>query len=65
MKFWIPADDESIGAIINIADKTKKIILLFRNKSDERVIFDENVYVPLVVGASDPLTKERYNVIIT
>lgn len=65
MKFWIPADDESIGAIINIADKTKKIILLFRNKSDERVIFDENVYVPLVVGTSDPLTRERFNEIIT
>lgn len=61
MKFWIPADDESIGAIIDVAVKSKKILLLFRNKSDERVVFDENMYEPLVVGACDPLTKERFH----
>lgn len=60
IKFWIPADDESIGAIIDVVGKSKKILLLFRNKSDERVVFDENMYEPLVVGASDPLSKERF-----
>jgi len=60
MKFWIPADDESIGAIIDVAVKSKKILLLFRNKSDECVNFDENIYEPLVIGASEPLTKERF-----
>lgn len=64
IKFWIPADDESIGAIIDVAGKSKKILLLFRNKSDERVVFDENMYEPLVVGASDPLTKERFNEVL-
>lgn len=64
IKFWIPADDEGIGAIIDVAGKSKKILLLFRNKSDERVVFDENMYEPLVVGASDPLTKERLNEIL-
>lgn len=65
VRFWIPADDESIGAIIDVAGKSKKILLLFRNKNDERVIFDENMYDPLVIGLNEPLTKDRFYEIIT
>jgi hypothetical protein len=59
LKFWIPADDDSIGGIIQIENKKKKVLLLYRSKKHERISFDSSIYEPLVVGVNEPLTKER------
>lgn len=59
IKFWIPADDESVGGVIQIKNKKKKILILFRTNKDERISFDAAMYEPLVVGEEEPITKER------
>lgn len=64
IKFWIPPEDESVGGIIQIKGVEKKILLLFRTKKDERIIFDSCLYEPLVINEGEGLTKEAlYNVI--
>jgi acylphosphatase len=64
LKFWIPADDESVGGIIEVKEKDKKILLLFRTKKAERVTFNPTMYEPLVVGENEPVTRERLDHII-
>lgn len=58
IKFWIPPDDESIGGIIQVKDKKKKLLLLFRSNKDERIAFNESIYEPVVVGEGQSLSKE-------
>lgn len=58
VKYWIPPDDESIGAIVEIKGKRKKILILFRNKKDERVAYDKSMYEPLVVDGNTRITEE-------
>lgn len=64
VKYWIPPDDESIGGIVQIKGKKKKIIILFRKKKDEYVTFDESLYEPLAIGNDEILTKEKLYEII-
>ena len=59
LKFWIPADDESVGGIIQVKNKKKKLLLLFRTNKDERISFNATMYEPVVVGEENPITKER------
>lgn len=59
LKFWIPPDDDSIGGIIQIENKKKNILLLFRSKKQERISFDSSIYEPLVVGINEPIIKEN------
>lgn len=63
-KFWVPAEDESIGGIISVSGKIRKILILFRSKKDEQVTYDYSMYEPLVVGLKEPVTEERINEII-
>lgn len=64
IKFWIPAEDENIGGIIQVRGKAKKILLLFRTKKSERVSFDTLLYEPLVVSGDEPVTRERFYEIV-
>ncbi len=59
LKLWIPADDESIGGIIQVSNKQKDILILFRSSKDERITFDNSMYEPFVVGENEPVTKDR------
>lgn len=62
--FWIPADDDSVGGIIEVKGKRKKILLLFRSKKDERITYNDLLYEPLVIGVEEPVTRELlYNII--
>lgn len=64
IQFWIPPDDESIGGIIQIKNKKKKILLLFRTSKDERISFNETLYEPLIIGQDEAITKQNiYNII--
>lgn len=58
IKFWIPPDDESVGGIVEVLGKKKKILLLFRTKKDEHFSYDNSIYEPLVIGQDDPITRE-------
>lgn len=62
--FWVPPDDESVGCIISIKNKNKKILLLFRTKKNERITYNESLYVPLVAGEDEPITEQIINNII-
>lgn len=61
VKFWIPPEDESVGAIIEIDGHRKKILLLFRSKSSEKLSYNPDLYVSFVVDSSVPIIeKELY-----
>ncbi|BCJ93566.1 hypothetical protein acsn021_11350 [Anaerocolumna cellulosilytica] len=62
--FWIPPDDNSVGGIVQIEGKEKKLLLLFRSECDEHITFNMDLYEPFVIGEKEPFTRERfYNVI--
>lgn len=58
IKYWIPPEDEGLGAIIDVAGKEKKILLLFRSNKDSHVSYDKTMYVPLVADTDTGITKE-------
>lgn len=58
IKFWIPPEDSSIGAFVEIRGYDKKIILIFRGDKTQRVAFDNTQYIPLVVDDGNLLTEE-------
>jgi len=58
IRFWIPADDESIGAIIDVKEYSKKILVLFRSKKEERISFDSSIYIPCVIEENMTITRE-------
>ena len=47
-KYWIPTEDDSVGAIISIGDAVKKIMVIFRGKKSFPVDFERNIFVPVV-----------------
>ncbi len=57
IRYWIPPEDESIGAIIEIIGRKKKILILFRNKKDECITYDRTMYEPLVVDSNTVITE--------
>lgn len=57
IEFWIPPEEDSIGGVINVKNKVKKILVLFRTSKDERISYDSSVYEPLIVGSNEPLTQ--------
>ena len=59
IRYWIPPEDESLGAIIEIKGKKKKILLMFRSSKSERVSYDTSLYVPYVVENGTVLSKEE------
>lgn len=59
VKFWIPPEDEKVGAIIEIDGYRKKILLLFRSKSSEYLSYNPDLYVPLVVDNTTIITEKR------
>lgn len=64
IRFWIPPEDEEVGAIVEIKGITKKILLLFRKKKNERVVFDSSRYVPYVVEENTMLSSEKLHMIL-
>ena len=64
MKFWIPPEDDSIGGILQVANKEKRFLLLFKRKKSECISYDTSIYDPIVIGMDDPLTEERLYSII-
>ena len=59
VRFWIPPEDESVGAIIEIDGHRKKILLLFHSKSSEKLSYNPDLYVPCVVDSSVPITEKN------
>lgn len=59
IRFWIPPEDEDTGAIIEIKGVQKKILLLFRKRKNERVVFDSSIYVPYVAEEGTTLSNEK------
>lgn len=65
IKFWIPPEDASIGAFVQIRGYDKKLILLFRGAKTQRVAFDPEAYVPLLVEEGTQLTEEWLREVIS
>lgn len=59
IRFWIPPEEENIGAIVEVKGFKKKVLLLFRNAKDERIEFDPMEYVPYVVEDGCILSAEK------
>ena len=59
IRFWVPPEDESVGGIIEVAGKEKKILLLFKSKKSEEISFNPDMYVPLIVDANNPITEQK------
>lgn len=57
ISYWIPPEDESVGAIVGIKGKAKKVLILFRSQKEERIVYDTSEYVPLVVDSSLNITE--------
>lgn len=60
VKFWIPAEDEGIGGIIESETVKKKTLILFRTNKKQVTSFDNEVYEPLIIGFDEPFIKENY-----
>lgn len=58
IRFWIPPEDENMGAIIEIKGKTKKILLIFHSKKSRYVSYDSSLYVPFIVDSNTEITPE-------
>lgn len=58
IRFWIPPEDEKVGAIVEIKGVAKKILILFRSGFDEYISYDKSQYIPLVVGRKTELTED-------
>jgi len=58
IKFWVPPEDASIGGFVQIRGYDKKLILLFREAKTQRVSFDPEAYVPLLIEEGMQLTEE-------
>ena len=58
IKFWIPPEDESVGAIIEIDGCRKKILLLFRSGNSNALSYNPDLYVPFVVDNSVTVTEK-------
>lgn len=58
VKFWIPPEDDSIGGILQVENKKKKFLLLFKGKKSEFLSYDTSMYDPIVIGLDTPLTEE-------
>lgn len=63
-KFWIPPEDASIGAFIQVKGYDKKLLLLFRGAKTQRVAFDPAAYVPLLVEEGMELTEKMFREVI-
>lgn len=63
-RFYIPAEDETIGGIIEEDGIKKKILLIFRTKKKEVISFDKEIYTPMVIGLEEPFTSNDYNEMI-
>lgn len=59
VKFWIPPEEDSIGGMLQVENKEKKYLFLFKGKKSECISYDTNMYEPIVIGLDDPLTEER------
>lgn len=59
IRYWIPPEDPSVGAIVAIRGMQKKILLLFRTGKDEPVTYDSSMYVPYVVDSNTNVTAEK------
>lgn len=64
LKFWISPEDDSNGGIIQVKNKRKKILLIFRSKKNEYISYDSSIYEPLVIGTNEPFTEEGLQSII-
>lgn len=59
IKFWIPPEDERVGAIIEVDGYCKKILLLFRSKNSETLSYNSDLYVPFVIDNSVSITEKK------
>lgn len=57
IRFWIPPEDDSIGAIIEIKGYNKKILLTFKSKKDGNVKYNDD-YIPFIVSSSTMITEK-------
>ncbi|MBA4688601.1 MAG: hypothetical protein H2184_15730 [Candidatus Galacturonibacter soehngenii] len=57
IKMWFPADDPTIGAIINVKGKKKKILLIFKTNKNQVLQINKELFEPIVIGAESGFSK--------
>lgn len=60
IRFWIPAEDEDIGGILEYGSVQKKRLLLFKTNKKQVISFNSDIYEPLLVEPEVPFEKEIY-----
>lgn len=56
--YWIPPEDDNVGAIVEVKGKKKKVLIIFRNNKDERFAYDKTMYTPFVVDGNSSISEE-------
>ena len=57
IKMWFPADDPTVGAIINVKGKKKKILLIFKTNKNQVLQINQELFKPIIVGAESGFSK--------
>lgn len=60
IKFYIPPEDQDIGAVVEIPGRNKKLLILFNLDKPETVRYDANEYEPVLVSVTSPLNILYY-----
>jgi len=58
--YWIPPEDDNVGAVVQIANHPKKVLIMFRNKKDERFAYDKTIYTPFVIDGNTTVNEEVF-----
>lgn len=59
IKMWFPADNPTIGAIINVKGKKKKILLIFKTNKNQVLNINNELFEPIVIGAETGFSKSK------
>lgn len=58
IKYWVPAEDENVVAIISKKNEVKKLMIFFHSSKDIPVYYNSNMYIPVIIDNAEELTYD-------
>ena len=55
INYWIPTEDDIVGAIISKAGESKKLLLFFKSSKVMPVYMDMSLYTPILIKNAEEL----------